>query len=99
MVYCLEDYHDMRDHERHGKLYVLDFFEYDLDESQSLVVVEEELELPLENGYTLFEKCMIPLTWNQPIRKVLHFLGRCILLSLCILHMTKMFHFMVIWVS
>ena len=31
-------------------------FEYDLDEIQSLVVVEEEIELPLENGYTLFEE-------------------------------------------
>ena len=31
-------------------------FEYELDEIQSLVVVEEELELPLENGYTLFEE-------------------------------------------
>ena len=29
-------------------------YEYELDEIQSLVVVEEELELPLENGYTLF---------------------------------------------
>ena len=40
-VYCLEDYHDMMDHEKHGKLQVIDVFEYDLDESQSLVVVEE----------------------------------------------------------
>ena len=31
-------------------------FEYDVYESQSLVVVEEELELSLENGYTLFEE-------------------------------------------
>ena len=31
-------------------------FEYDLDESESLVVVEEELELPLEDGCTLFEE-------------------------------------------
>ena len=48
MVDCLEDSHDMRDHEKHGKLQVLDLFEYELDEIQSLVVVEEELELPLE---------------------------------------------------
>ena len=46
----------MRDHEKHEKLKVLDVFEYYLNESQSLVVVEEELELPLENGYTLFEE-------------------------------------------
>ena len=31
-------------------------FEDDIDEIQSLVMVEEELELPLENGYTLFEE-------------------------------------------
>ena len=31
-------------------------FEDDLDEIQSHFVVEEELELPLENGYTLFEE-------------------------------------------
>ena len=46
----------MMDHEKHEKLQVLDVFEYDLDEIQSLVVVEEELELHLENGYTLFEE-------------------------------------------
>ena len=46
----------MRDHERHGKSQVTDVVEYDLDESQSLFVVEEELELPLENGCTLFEE-------------------------------------------
>ena len=54
MVDCLEDSHDMRDHEKHGKFQVLDFFEYDIHEIQSVVLVEEELELPLENGYTLF---------------------------------------------
>ena len=56
MVDCLEDSHDKRDNERHGKLQDLDVFEYDLDEIQSLVVVEEELEFPLENGNTFFEK-------------------------------------------
>ena len=35
---------------------VIDAFEDDIDEIQSLVVVEEEIELPLENGYTLFEE-------------------------------------------
>ena len=44
----------MRDHEKHGKLQVLDLFEYELAENQSLVVVEEELEFPLEDGCTLF---------------------------------------------
>ena len=31
-------------------------FEYDLDDMQSLFVVEEEIEFPLEYGYTLFEE-------------------------------------------
>ena len=44
----------MRDHEIRGKLQVLDVFEDEIHEIQSLVVVEEELELPLKNGYTLF---------------------------------------------
>ena len=40
MVYCLEDSHDMRYHEKHGKLQVLDVFEYDLDEIQSFIAVQ-----------------------------------------------------------
>ena len=44
----------MMDHERHEKLQVLYVLEDDSDEIQSLVMVEEELELPLENGYTIF---------------------------------------------
>ena len=56
MVDCLEDSHDMKDHGRHGKLQVIDVFEYYIDESQSLVVVEQELELPLEYGCTLFKE-------------------------------------------
>ena len=46
MVYCLEDSHGIRDHEKHGKLQVLDVFEDELDESQSLVVVEEDVTYP-----------------------------------------------------
>ena len=56
MVDCFEDSHDIRDHERQGKLQVLDVFEDDLDESQSLVVVEEKLDFPLDNGCTHFEE-------------------------------------------
>ena len=52
MVDCLDqDCHDMMDYEKHENLQVLYVFEYDLDESQSLVVFEEELEFPLENCY------------------------------------------------
>ena len=46
----------MMDHEKHEKLQVLDVLEDDSDDIQSLVIVEEELELPLENGYTIFEE-------------------------------------------
>ena len=45
----------MVDHEKHEKLQVLDVFEYDFDESQSLVVVEEEPELSLDEGYAIFK--------------------------------------------
>ena len=55
-VDCLEDSHDMMDHEKHEKMQVLDVLEDYSDEIQSLVMVEEELELPLENGYTIFEE-------------------------------------------
>ena len=34
----------------------LSFFEFYIDERESLVVVEEELEFPLEDGCTLFEE-------------------------------------------
>ena len=63
----------MMDHEKHEKLQVLDVLEDDSDEIQSLVMVEEELELSLENGYTLFEEVHDPPPQNQPMRKVLHF--------------------------
>ena len=54
MVDCLNDSHDMMDHEKHGKLQFLNEFEYGFNDIQSLVVVEEELDLPLEKGYTFF---------------------------------------------
>ena len=44
----------MRDYERHGKIHVLDFFEDDIDNIHSLIVVEEELDLHLDSGYTPF---------------------------------------------
>ena len=55
-VDCLEDSHEIIDHEKHEKFQVLDVLEDCSDEIQSLVMVEEELELPLENGYTIFEE-------------------------------------------
>ena len=44
----------MMDHEKHEKLKFLNVLEDYSDAIQSLVMVEEELELPLENGYTIF---------------------------------------------
>ena len=46
----------MMDHDKHEKLQALDVFEDDLDEIQSLVMVEWEFEFPFENVYTLFEE-------------------------------------------
>ena len=46
----------MRAHEKHEKLQVLDVFEDDIDESQSVVMVEDKLEFPLEDRCTLFEE-------------------------------------------
>ena len=56
MVDCLEDSHDMVDHEDWGNLNVLDVFEYELEEIQTLDVVEEELELSLDEGYAIFKE-------------------------------------------
>ena len=56
MVDCLEDSHDMVDHEKFGNLNVLDAFEVVLEEIQTLDVVEEELELSLDEGYANFKE-------------------------------------------
>ena len=56
MVDCLGDSHDTMDHEKHEKLQVLDVFEDEIYDIQPLVVVEEELDFPLDNGYTHFEE-------------------------------------------
>ena len=46
----------MVDHEKCENFNVLYVFEDDIDELKSLVLVKEELELPLEDGCTLFEE-------------------------------------------
>ena len=53
MVDCLEDSHDMVDHEKFGNLNVLDD---DIEEIQTLDVVEEELEWSLDEGYAIFKE-------------------------------------------
>ena len=55
MVDCLEDSHDMVDHEKCGNLNMLYVFEYLIEEIQILDVVEEELELSLDEGYVIFK--------------------------------------------
>ena len=56
MVDCLEDSNDMEDHERCGNLNILDVFEVELEEIQTLDEVEEELELSLNEGYANFKE-------------------------------------------
>ena len=46
----------MEDHEKCVNLNVLDVFEVELEEIQTLDVVEEELELSLDEGYAIFKE-------------------------------------------
>ena len=55
MVDCLEDSHDMVDHEKCGNLNVLEVFEYEHEEIQTIDVMEEELEFSLDEGYEIFK--------------------------------------------
>ena len=60
----------MVDHEKCGNLNVLNVFEGELEEIQTLDVVEEELELSLMKVMQFLKKSMIPLHWNQSMTKV-----------------------------
>ena len=55
-VDCLEDSHDMEDHEKYGNLNVLDMFEVEIEDIQTLDGMEEELELSLDEGYANFKE-------------------------------------------
>ena len=46
----------MEDHKKCGNLNVLYVFEYELEEIQTIDVVEEELELSLDEGYEIFKE-------------------------------------------
>ena len=46
----------MEDHEKCENLIVVDVFEVELEEIQTLDVVEEELELSLDEGYAIFKE-------------------------------------------
>ena len=52
----------MEDHEKCGNLNVLDVFEVELEEIQTLDEVEEELELSLDEGYANFKEDHDPST-------------------------------------
>ena len=69
-VDCLEDSHDMEDHEKCENLNVLDVFEVELEEIKTLDEVEEELELFLDECYANFKE---DLHWNQSMIKVSYF--------------------------
>ena len=56
MVDCLEDSHDMVDHEKCGNLNVIDVFEVEFEDIQTLYEVEEELELSLDENYANFKE-------------------------------------------
>ena len=73
MVDCLEDSHEMVDHEKCINLNVLDVFEYEIEEIQTLNVVEEELELSLVEGYAIFKEEHDSSHWNQSMTKFSHF--------------------------
>ena len=68
MVDCLEDSHDMEDHEKCGNLNVLDVFEYEIEDIQTLDVVEEELELSLDEGYVGHPICKLIIANIQSVQ-------------------------------
>ena len=45
----------MVDREKWGNFNVIDVFEAELEDIQTLYVVEEELELSLDEGYAIFK--------------------------------------------
>ena len=45
----------MEDHEKCGNLNLLDVFEIELEQIQTIDVVEEELELSFDEGYAMFK--------------------------------------------
>ena len=62
-------------------------------------MVEEELELPLENGYTLFEEVRDSTTLEPTYEESFAFLREVYVIPIRILHMMKIVHFLILWVS
>ena len=73
--------------------------EYELEEIQTLDVVEEELELSLDEGYAIFKKSMTPLHWNPSMTKVSHVWRCCMILPIWILPMIKIMNLLIICMS
>ena len=73
MVDCLEDSHDMVDHEKCRNLNVLDVFEDEFEEIQTLEGWKRNLNCLLMKVMQFLKKSMIPLHWDQSMTKVSHF--------------------------
>ena len=89
----------MLDHEKCGNLNVLDVFEDEIEEIQTLDVVEEELELSLDEGYAIFEEEHDPFTWEPIYDKGLTLLKEMHDTTHMDPSMMKILHFFIIWVS
>ena len=73
MVDCLENSHDMVDHEKCVNLKVIYVFEDELEEIQTLYVVKMNLKCLLMKVMQFLKKSTIPLHWDQSMTKVSHF--------------------------
>ena len=81
------------------KLNVLDVFEYELEEIQTLDVVEEELELSLDEGKAIFKEEHDSSTLEPIYDNGFTLLKELLILPIWILPMIKIMHFLIIWVS
>ena len=73
MVDCLEDSHDMVDHEKCVNLNVLDVFEYEIERSKNLMWWKRNLNCFLMKVMQFLKNSMITLHWNQYMTNVSHF--------------------------
>ena len=99
MVDCLEDSHDMVDHKKCGNLNVLNVFEDELEEIQTLDVVEGELELSLNEGYAIFKEEHDSSKLEPIYDKGFTLLKELHDTTHGILPMIKLLKFFIIWVS
>ena len=85
------------DHEKFGNLNVLDVFEYELEEIQTIDVVEAELELSLDEDYAIFKEEHDSSTLEPIYDKGFTLLN--MIIPIWILPMMELLHFFIIWVS